>query len=238
MLELKVKNTGAMTAFPCEVHPLISYRTDLFIDNNNCFIPPGESRVITIRSQKPEGGGRRSDYGGLTLAQTGWWISSWNADRIEVAPSDEVLLAVGRRDQMCREFLETHRPEPSYPSYLLDNKSNATFKFMASKAQAKHPARLRLHTSDQSKEIRATVEVTINGKTLEQTLPEGLGIQKTEPAHLAFPATLEFELASSLLLRGKNVVEVRVKNEGWFTWDSLECVSSLEKEHVHSERLE
>ncbi len=98
ILELMVRNTGSMTAFFCEPHPLISYRTDLFIENNNCFIPPGESRLITIRAD-------RNAECGLTLAQTGWRISSWNADDLTVMPSGNVLLSVGRRDQMCREFV-------------------------------------------------------------------------------------------------------------------------------------
>ena len=58
VLELRLKNTGPMTAFFCEVHPLISYRTDLFIDNNHCFVPPGESRTITIRGSDPLARGR------------------------------------------------------------------------------------------------------------------------------------------------------------------------------------
>ena len=99
VLELLVKNTGAMTALFCEPHPLLEYRTDLFIDNNHCFIPPGESRTITIRAAET---GRE---GGLSLAQTGWRLSCWNADDVVIEPSDDVLLAVGRRDQMCREFL-------------------------------------------------------------------------------------------------------------------------------------
>ena len=233
VLELNVKNTGAMTAFPCEVHPLISYRTDLFIDNNHCFIPPGESRTITIRaSQQPPCG--------LTLAQTGWWISSWNADKVTVAPSEEVLLAVGRRDQMCREFLGYFepnkiadvtqvtltgtRPDPSRLPYRLDGGKAVRFEFPVKDDSSKHAAKLRIHTADQSKEVRAVVGVRVNGKALEQSLPEGLGIQNTDPAHLAFPATLEFEIPASALQGGKNILEVQVKNGGWFTWDSLECI--------------
>ena len=234
VLELNVKNTGAMTAFPCEVHPLISYRTDLFIDNNHCFIPPGESRTITIRaSQQPPCG--------LTLAQTGWWISSWNADKVTVAPSEEVLLAVGRRDQMCREFLGYFepnkiadvkqttltgaRPDPSQLPYRLDGGKAVRFEFPVKDDSSKHAAKLRIHTADQSKEVRAVVGVRVNGKALEQSLPEGLGIQNTDPAHLAFPATLEFGIPAGALQGGKNILEVQVKNGGWFTWDSLECIS-------------
>jgi len=48
VLELRVKNTGPMTALFCEPHPLIDYRTDLFIDNNHCAIPPGEEVFLHI----------------------------------------------------------------------------------------------------------------------------------------------------------------------------------------------
>ena len=50
ILDLVVRNSGPMTALFCEPHPLLNYRTDLFINNNHCFIPPGESRTITIRA--------------------------------------------------------------------------------------------------------------------------------------------------------------------------------------------
>ena len=70
VLELCVKNNGTMTALFCEPHPLIEYRTDLFMDNSHCFIPPGESRTLTIKATK----GTR---GALTLGQTGWRVSCW-----------------------------------------------------------------------------------------------------------------------------------------------------------------
>jgi len=76
-----VKHTGPMTAFPCEIHPLINYRTDLFLDKNHCFVPPGESRTITIRADP----------------QVGLWpepgpdrlvVSCWNAERMTLPPSE------------------------------------------------------------------------------------------------------------------------------------------------------
>ena len=237
VLELTVKNTGPMTAFPCEVHPLVSYRTDLFIDNNHCFIPPGESRTITIRAdiQAPCG---------LTLAQTGWWISAWNADQVTIAPSDEVLLSVGRRDGMCREFAGASLPAtvpaarsatmagtrlaPARMPFRLEGGQTARFEFPAGEAAATRPARLRLHTADQSNDIRAVVLVKVNGRSFEQSLPHGLGIQITDPAHLAYPATAEFVLPAGTLRNGNNSVDVQVTNAGWFTWDSLECVAEEE----------
>ena len=233
VLELEVKNTGPMTAFPVEPHPLISYRTDLFIDNNHCFIPPGESRTITIRSEK-------NSRSGLTLAQAGWRISSWNAEDIVVKPSAEVLLAVGRRDKMCREFagyfepekiaeakaatLSGARPDPSLLPCRLEGGKTVRFEFPGNSDVAKRVALLRIHTADQSKE-KAVVSLKLNGKAMEQTLPAGLGIQNSDPAHLAYPETLEFAVPAGVLRKDANVLEVQVASGGWFTWDSVEIVS-------------
>jgi beta-mannosidase len=247
ILGLRVRNTGGMTALFCEPHPLIEYRTDLFIENNHCFIPPGESRTIRIQaaqnSPRPPvacdrmGEGPEVRAGGLSLAETGWRITTWNADDVVVEPSADVLLAVGRRDQMCREYLgyfdpkkikgvesgaiEGTRPDMAKLPFLLDNKKPARFEFQLSDAQAKRPARLRIHTADQAQNVRAVVEATVNGKPFEQSLPEGLGIQNTDPAHLAFPATAVIEIPQGVMKQGTNVMKIRLKNDGWFTWDSI-----------------
>ena len=187
-----------------------------------------------------EGPGERA-ANGLTLAQTGWWISCWNADNVTVAPGDDVLLAVGRRDQMCREFLGYvdprkiadlkqatlvgTRPDPAQLPYRLDTGKQARFEFPLSGSSPQRPARLRIHAADQSKAVRAALNVTVNGKTFEQSLPAGLGIQDADPAHLAFPATVEFEIPVGVLQPGKNVLEVHVNGAGWFTWDALECIA-------------
>ena len=91
-----------MTALFCEPHPLLSYRTDIDIENNYAFVPPGERRVITISApaDSPEG---------LTLAQTGWRISCWNADDVVIEPSADVLFSIGRRDAMTREICRLRR---------------------------------------------------------------------------------------------------------------------------------
>jgi len=230
ILGLRVKNTGNMTAFFCLPHPLIEYRTDLFIENGECFIPPGQSRTITIRSNVRSGGG-------LSLAQTGWRLACWNADDVVVQPSADVLLAVGRRDQMCREFLgysDTEkikelksvtltgsRPAPSSLPYRLNPQGVARFEFPVAESQTKRPVRLCLHTADQAKEVATVVDVWINGKKFEQSLPRGLGLQNSDPAHLAFPATAVIEIPQGVLKQGTNVMEIRVKNDGWFTWDSI-----------------
>jgi hypothetical protein len=208
------------------------YRTDLFIDNNHCFIPPGESRVITIRAD-------RQPACGLSLAQTGWTLSAWNADNLTVAPNADVLFAVGRWDRMCREYAgyfdpttvgkrgETRStstlPHAGKLPYLLASGDTATFEFSRKSATGK-PARLRLHTSDQAENSPTVVEVILNGRAMEQTLPPGLGIQRTDPAHRAFPVTRTFEL-SAADLRDQNTLVVRIKGKGWFSWDALDLVS-------------
>jgi hypothetical protein len=235
VLDLQVKNTGMMTTLFCEPHPLIVYRTDLFIDNNNCFIPSGESRVITIRASiNPECG--------LSLAQTGWTISTWNADDVTVASSAEVLLSVGRWDKMCREFLgyfdvnqvtngagtvcTGNRPDSETLPYRLSGTGTVRFEFKCTRAQAGRAARLRIHSADQAESAPTVVQITINGRELEKTLPKGLGIQRADPAHRAFPATVEFDLAGSDLREGENTntLTVRVVGDGWFSWDALELV--------------
>ena len=235
ILGLRVRNTGGMTALFCMPHPLIEYRTDLFIDSGECFIPPGESRTITIRSDVRSGGG-------LSLSQTGWRLSCWNAEDVVVQPVDDVLLAVGRRDQTCREYLgyfdtnkvndvkqamlEGTRPDPSPLPYLLDSNHAVRFVFPLRDAQAKHSARLRIHTADQAEKAPTKVAVTLNGWRMEGSLPAGLGIQRTDPAHLAFPATLEFQVPAADLRPGTNSLDVRVQADGWFSWDAMDLTSS------------
>ena len=213
--ELTVKNAGRMTALLCEPHPLLVYRTDLLVANNNCSIPPGESRVITIRAP-------RQSESGLSLAQTGWQLSCWNADDVTVAPGADVLLTVGRRDKLCREFAGKNIWGMSN---VLSGNNTARFEFTCDSGQAKRPGRLRLHTADQASETPTIVEVTVNERTMERTLPKGLGIQRSDAEHLAFPVTVEFDLSASVLRPGKNALTVRVKGPGWFTWDALDLVS-------------
>jgi hypothetical protein len=231
VLELRLNNTGPMTALFCEPHPLIAYRTDLFIENNHCFIPPGESRVITIRAGV-------SPRDGLSLGQTGWRVSSWNADDQTVTPTNDVLLAVGRRDKMCREFLGYFEPGKdvqvnqttlagTFPDafklpYRLKRGDLARFEFSINRPSPQGASRLRIHTADQSKDVVLQLLATVNGKPFSQLLPTGLGIQATDPQHMAFPATAEFLIPPDALHAGKNIVEIEVKNEGWFTWDALD----------------
>lgn len=235
IIDLVVKNNGTMTALFCEPHPLIEYRTDLFIDNNHCFIPPGESRTITVRAA-------RSPNGGLTLSQTGWRISCWNADDVLIEPPADVLLAVGRKDAMCREFLgyanptsvsnntETTltgtRPDPSVLPFILTDKSVARFTFNVDAAHATTKARLRLHTADQAADQPTLVQIFVGGRKFEATLPKGLGIQSTDPAHLAFPSTIEISMPPGTITTGENTIEFHVAGPGWFTWDALDLCTN------------
>jgi hypothetical protein len=234
VLELELRNNGSMTALFCEPHPVLTYRTDLFIENNNCFIPPGESRTITIRAA-------REPACGLSLSQTGWRISCWNADDLTVATDQSVLLSAGRRDEMCREFAgylnpatlkatevalcRGNQPATDALPYRLKTGGEARMEFNLAGDQVAQPARLRLHTADQSKTEATTVVVELNGRKQEQALPKGSGIQSRDPAHLAFPATVEFDIPVADLRKGVNSLTVTVTGKGWFTWDSLDLVA-------------
>ena len=233
-LDLAVKNTGPMTALFCEPHPLLEYRTDLFIDNNHCCIPPGETRTLTIRAPRQAGGG-------LSLAQTGWRISTWNADQRVIEPAPSVLLALGRRDAMCREFagygqpptltgeatveLQGRRPDPGRLPYLLGGPRQVRFSFEAKQAQIKGPARLRIHLSDLDSTADPVLRIVVNLQHYRRALPRGLGIQKNQPYHLAFPVTAVFDLPPGLLKAGKNTVEMGLANPSWVTLDALDLVT-------------
>ncbi len=233
LLQIALTNNGLMTALFCEPHPLLSYRTDLVIDNNHAFIPPGERRMITIR------GPVISQKNWLSLAQTGWRFSCWNAEDVIVPPSEDVLLSLGRQDAMTREFLgyddlsliddrrdvtmEGTRPNPATLPLLMKGDSSVCFVFDVAQGWER-PARLRLHTADQDSAQAPLLEALVNGRRFEGALRTGLGIQDTDPAHLAFPATVQFDLPGGTLVAGRNTLEVRIANASWFSWDSLDLV--------------
>jgi len=234
VLDLIVRNGGPMTALFCAVHPLIEYRTDLFIDNHHCSIPPGESRTVTIRAA-------REARGGLSLAQTGWRISTWNADDRVIEPDPSVLLALGRRDAMCREFagygqppnlpgtrtveLNGRRPDPAHLPYLLGGERRARWRFAATGAQVERPTRLRIHLSDCDSVTDPRLEVVVNGRRYEQIWPRGLGIQQDQPYHLAFPTSVQFDLPVGRLRAGDNTVEFGLVNRSWVTLDAIDLVA-------------
>jgi len=60
--------------------------------------------------------------------------------------------------------------------YWLSGTGTAQFEFDCPGARARHPARLRIHTSDQSELAPTVVQIAFDGRRLQQTLPKGLGI--------------------------------------------------------------
>ena len=233
-LQIELTNKGEMTALFCEPHPLLAYRTDIDIENNYAFIPPGERRAITI-------GAPADTPDGLTLAQTGWRISCWNADDVEIPPSADVLFSIGRRDAMSREFagyddlsriramteveIEGNKPDPSALPLLMTRDRRLRFLFDAPQGEERS-ARLRLHTADQSATSEPLIEVRLNGRRFEAALATGLGIQDSDPAHLAFPQTVAVDLPRGTLLAGANTLEVAVVNDSWFSWDAIDLITS------------
>ena len=229
-LQIELTNSGDMTALFCEPHPALSYRTDIDIHNNNAFIPPGETRVITISAPTT------SDME-LSLIETGWRISCWNADDLTIAPGAGLLFSVGRRDAMTREYagysdtasisdildltIAGNRPEPSALPFLMTEDRKVRFQFDSTLGW-RQPSRLRLHTADQDSERAVRLLVTVNGVQFEGSLPAGLGIQKQDPAHLAFPQTAEFHLPAGTLQKGRNTLDIQISNEAWFTWDAID----------------
>ncbi|MES2307598.1 MAG: sugar-binding domain-containing protein, partial [Verrucomicrobiota bacterium] len=101
VLELTLTNSGPMTSLFCEPHPMMAYRTDISIENNPCFIPPGESRTMRIRGSGAKRGSTKTKYLGerFSLENLGWRIECWNADPVVIEPGVDVLLTVGRWDQ-------------------------------------------------------------------------------------------------------------------------------------------
>lgn len=232
-LQIELTNNGEMTALFCEPHPLLTYRTDIDIENNYAFVPPGERRTITISApaDSPEG---------LTLAQTGWRISCWNADDLVIPPSSDLLFSIGRRDAMTREFagyddlsritamteveIEGNRPGPSALPLLMTRDRRLRFLFDAPQGWERS-ARLRLHTADQSGTSEPLIEVRLNGRRFEAALATGLGIQNSDPAHLAFPQMAVIDLPRGTLAAGANTLEVGVVNDSWFTWDAIDLIT-------------
>lgn len=230
VLELKLTNTGRMTALFCEPKPVLNYRTDLIIENIYVCIPPGESRTIKIHAPL---------YAreGLTLSQTGWRIESWNADPVVIEPSQDILLALGREDRMCREFagypgltrtlkdslihVEGRQPDPGKVPYLSDEDKTVEFEFDGFPSSPNLSALLRIHSSDQST-TGALVRVELNGKSFELQIPEGYGFQKTDPAHLAQAKTAEIEIPAGVLKPNDNILRMKVIDGGWFTWDAMQ----------------
>lgn len=233
-LQIELTNEGDMTALFCQPHPALSYRTDIDIDNNLAFIPPGESRVINISAPTA------SDEE-LSLTQTGWRISCWNAADLTIAPADDLLFSIGRRDAMTRDYqgysdaatisdsldvrIAGNRPDPSALPFLMTEDRQVRFHFEIIRGW-RQPSRLRLHTADQDSERAVQLLVAVNGVQFDGSLPTGLGIQRQDPAHLAFPRTAEVHLPAGTLKEGRNTLEIQISGNGWFTWDAIDLVIS------------
>ncbi|MCY4019305.1 MAG: beta galactosidase jelly roll domain-containing protein [Chloroflexi bacterium] len=232
-MQIEVSNLGDMTALFCEPHPLLAYRTDINIDGNHACIAPGETRLMTI-SAPPD------SWAGLSLLQTGWRLSCWNADDALIPPSDDVLFSIGRRDattcgypgyddlspidDMPEIVLEGNRPDPAGLPLLMTSARGLRFGFNVVRGWDR-PARLRLHTADQDSACAPVLAVTINGRVFEGVLKPGLGIQNADPAHLAFPQTLVIDLPAATLKEGRNTLELRISNTSWFSWDSIDLTT-------------
>jgi hypothetical protein len=116
------------------------------------------------------------------------------------------------------------RPNAAAVPYRLASGGEATFTFEVPADRGNRPARLRVHTADQSP-MAPTLKVTINGRKMIEPLPKGgLGVQERDPSHLAFPATAVFELAPTDLRVGMNTLTIHVPDQGRFSWDALDLV--------------
>ena len=130
---------------------------------------------------------------------------------------------LARIDGMNAVDIQGERPDPSALPLLMTSDRRVRFSF-AVKPGFAGPARLRLHTADQANAPAPQLKVTVNGRRFEASLPGGLGIQNSDPAHLAFPCTAEFTLSGGTLVEGENSLEIRVQNDSWFTWDAIDLI--------------
>lgn len=222
-LSVALKNTGAMTALFVEAHPLLNYRTDLIIRDNFLSIPPQEERTLLIKAHKG---------GEMTLAQTGFNITCFNGETVTVKPSDDVLLYMGRRDCIAREFkgyfdaakdqtalikANGREIKASEVCYLAQGKTAFAFE-----ANTNTDTKLRIHIADSSVDPCRTT-VSLNGRKISEiTLNRGYGVQKDKPDHLAYPETYEIVLPGAVFKK-ENLLEIETK-AGWFTWDAMDIV--------------
>ncbi|MCM4165988.1 MULTISPECIES: glycoside hydrolase family 2 protein [unclassified Arenibacter] len=230
ILEIIITNSGSMTALFCEPHPIANYRTDIMIDNNYCFIPPGESRSIIIRSLK-------KSFNPLNLAQTGWKITSWNANPLIIKPTIDVLFSLGRQDSMCREFggytglntsestnnisLKGQLIDPKRVHYLMDGNNILEIEFDGTSTLRDKIGLININSSDQSS-IGAKIRIELNGEHFDSELKEGYGFQKEDPSQLAQAKTVGIIIPEGIIKPKRNVLKIQVLGNGWFTWDSLD----------------
>jgi hypothetical protein len=90
-----------------------------------------------------------------------------------------------------------------------------------------------VHKVDQDSAQAPLLDLRVNGHRFEGALPTGLRIRNSDPAHLAFPAAVEFGLPGGTLLEGSKRLDMRLKNDGWFSRDSLGAVSAVAGSQEH-----
>lgn len=210
-LAITLHNDGDMTALLPELHPLLKYRTDLFIENNFSFVPPHESRVITVRARKAS----------LSLSQLGWWIDCRNAEKIVLPPDEAVLLYMGREDATAHAYADAgsaavtaadRSVDPAAMPRLIRGEASIAF------TAAEGAAELQLAFADTAAQTKLTVAV--NGTAYPLVITDGLGIQESDPEHLAYPHCATLAIPAGVLKAEENTLTFTVE-EGWFTWDAL-----------------
>lgn len=222
-LSLTLKNTGVMTALFTEVHPLLNYRTDLIIRDNFISVTPGQEHTFVVKAHKG---------GELPLSQNGFYITAFNAEAVTADPCEEVIMYMGRRDSIAREYggyFGEGQPKSSRVKAAGREIPAAEVNYLAEGAlifcfdtDNRQEARLRIHTADSSKEP-CRVTVMLNGQQAADLVMEsGYGIQKDMPDHLAYPGTCEVILPGGLF-QEHNELELRI-TEGWFTWDAMDLI--------------
>jgi hypothetical protein len=170
----------------------------------------------------------------LTLSETGWQVKCWNADDVVIAPAENVLLAIGRRDAMCQEFyayspnagnstLRHVRTEGVHP--LIQRRPPLSLAFDVEEKQAAAAAYVILSTADQCR-VPSRVAITVNGKHFIEKLPAGYGLQKADWQHLARPDTIRLAIPPGTLKAGGNQLAIAAAGwDQWFTLDSLFVVA-------------
>ncbi|MBB6670117.1 glycoside hydrolase family 2 protein [Cohnella nanjingensis] len=225
-LRLRVTNTGEMTALYVETHPLLLYRTDITVHEQFGFIPPGEHRDVTITAPRGED---------LTLLQTGWYVTAFNAETAEVHPQD-VALWTGRQDRTCEGFAGfdgdgssatgaiSFAAEPSsgrVPAeevpYLWEQKLE--FRFTVGKEQTGKAGTLWIYSADQA-EGGAGITARLNDTERSGEIPAGYGFQKTEPWQLAMPQTTPIAFPPEAFQEGENLLVISTV-KGWISIDAM-----------------
>ena len=225
---LRIENIGDMTALYVEIHPLLTYRPDVTIKEQFGFIPPGEYRDIIITSPCKKD---------LTLPQTGWYITSYNADPFMVDPQD-VIFWIGRQDFTCEGFYGFNDPSPetlmqASSSFVVNSENKNVlsseipylwekrleFQFNIEDRRISEETTLYIYSADQSYN-GAEISITLNNIIKQIKLSGGYGHQKYEPWHLASPKTTKIDFGKDALKEGINNLIIEVTS-GWITIDAM-----------------